>query len=61
MELEELKNKKILILGFGKEGRDTFLALRKLFPKKEIGIADEKEIKIKDKKTRLFSGKDYLK
>ena len=39
---EELKNKKILILGFGREGQDTFKFLRKLFPKKEIGIADQK-------------------
>lgn len=49
MNIEELKNKRILILGFGKEGKDTYLALRKLFPKKKIGIADEK------------FGKDYLK
>ena len=42
MFLNELKNKKILILGFGREGRDTFKFLRKLFPKKKIGIADQK-------------------
>jgi len=43
MKLNELKNKRILILGFGKEGKDTFLFLRKLFPKKIIGIADKNE------------------
>ncbi|MEK9135456.1 MAG: Mur ligase family protein [Patescibacteria group bacterium] len=48
MKLNELKDKKILILGFGKEGRDTLLFLKKLFPKKKIGIADQK------------FGKDYL-
>ena len=42
MILNELKDKKILILGFGREGRDTFRFLRKLFPKKKIGIADQK-------------------
>ena len=39
---EKFKDKKILILGFGREGRDTFRFLRKLFPKKKIGIADQK-------------------
>ena len=42
MILNELKDKKILILGFGREGRDTFRFLRKLFPEKKIGIADQK-------------------
>jgi UDP-N-acetylmuramoylalanine-D-glutamate ligase len=64
--LEELKNKKVLILGFGKEGRDTFLFLRKLFPKKIIGIADKNE-KVASSATRkrgrvkLHLGKNYLK
>ena len=47
--INELKDKKILILGFGREGRDTLLFLKKLFPKKKIGIADRK------------LSKDYLK
>ncbi|TSC56599.1 MAG: hypothetical protein Greene071421_95 [Parcubacteria group bacterium Greene0714_21] len=42
MLLDELKKKKILILGFGREGRDTLLFLKKKFPKKTIGIADQK-------------------
>src|SRR3989344_26189 len=49
MKLEELKDKKIAILGFGREGRDTLLFLKKIFPKKKIAVADRK-----------FS-KDYLK
>lgn len=40
--LEELKDKKILILGYGREGQDTFNFLKKLFPKKKIDIADQK-------------------
>src|SRR3989344_4534311 len=47
--INELKDKKIVILGFGREGRDTLLFLKKLFPKKKIGIADRK------------LSKDYLK
>ncbi len=42
MGLEELKQKKVLILGFAREGKDTFLFLKKRFPKKRIGIADQK-------------------
>ncbi|MFH1780752.1 MAG: hypothetical protein ABH841_02010, partial [Candidatus Nealsonbacteria bacterium] len=42
MKLDELKDKKILILGFGREGQDTFKFLQKSFPKKQIDIADQK-------------------
>jgi UDP-N-acetylmuramoylalanine--D-glutamate ligase len=64
MKLETLKDKKIIILGFGKEGRDTFKFLKKVFPKKVIGIGDQ--LKIKDlpkrsKKVKLHLGKNYLK
>ncbi len=61
MKVSELKDKKILILGFGREGLDTFLFLRKLFPGKVIGIADQSKIKnAKLKKVKLYSGKNYL-
>lgn len=49
MRVQDLEKKKILILGFGREGKDTLLFLRKKFPKKSIGIADQKQ------------GKGYLK
>ena len=61
MNLNKLKDKKILILGFGREGRNTFLFLRKLFPKKILGIADKSEkIEKPDKNVRLYLGKNYL-
>jgi len=60
MKLEELKNKKVLILGFGKEGRDSFNFLRKNFPKKVLGVADEKKLRV-NKKVKLHLGKNYLK
>lgn len=43
MGLEELKNKKILILGFGVEGKVTEQFLRHYFPKMIIGVADQKD------------------
>ncbi|MDD5433113.1 MAG: UDP-N-acetylmuramoyl-L-alanine--D-glutamate ligase [Candidatus Pacebacteria bacterium] len=68
--IRPLAEKKILILGFGQEGIDTYLALRKLFPAKFLGIADKKNLKefdkatqkilLKDRKLKLFFGKDYL-
>jgi UDP-N-acetylmuramoylalanine--D-glutamate ligase len=71
MNINELKNKKILILGFGKEGKDTFSFLRKLFPNKSLALADklewekfpqrEREKIKRDKKLKIYFGKDYLK
>lgn len=65
MKLEELKNKRILILGFGREGQNTFLFLRKMFPKKVIGIADAKykilTTKYKIQGVEWHLGKNYLK
>ncbi len=70
MYLNELKDKKILVLGFGKEGKDNYLALRKLFPEKIIAIADKLEFKElskrnqeflkKGKNLKLYLGKNYL-
>jgi len=71
MKLNELKDKRILILGFGREGQDTFRFLRKLFPKKVLGIGDRLKIFNfqfpisnlikKDKYIRLHLGENYLK
>lgn len=77
MKLIQLKNKKILILGFGKEGKDNYSALRKLRvagewrPDKVLGIADRETFKTlpkevqktlkSDKKLKLHFGKNYLK
>jgi len=70
MKLDELKAKKVLILGLGREGIDNFLFLRKIFPKKILGVGDKLEIKNlklkiqnlikKDKKVKLHLGEGYL-
>jgi UDP-N-acetylmuramoylalanine--D-glutamate ligase len=70
MRLGNLGKKKILILGFGREGQSTLKFLRKVFPKKEIGIADQKNLSdfpkktqkeiLKDKNLKVFLGKNYL-
>ena len=71
MQISQLKNKKILILGFGLEGVDTLNFLRHYFPVQKIGIADKNELKDfssktreiikKDKNLELYFGKNYLK
>ncbi len=65
----ELSSKKVLILGFGREGQNTLLFLQKLFPTKTFGIADkEKNLKsltlnfksLHKKRITLHLGKRYL-
>ncbi len=58
MILKELKDKKILILGFGREGKDTFSFLKKLFPGKKFLIADKNP---NCRRAGRFAGKNYLK
>lgn len=70
MKIEELQNKKILILGFAREGIDTFRFLRRLFSKQILGIGDRlafkklapkaKAIIKKDKLAKTHLGEDYL-
>ncbi len=69
--LNELKNKNVLILGFGREGVDNFRFLRKLFPDKVFGVGDRLKIENfklqianlirRDKNIRLHLGDNYLK
>ncbi|MBU1045710.1 UDP-N-acetylmuramoyl-L-alanine--D-glutamate ligase [Patescibacteria group bacterium] len=71
MRINLLKNKKILILGLGREGESSFKFLRKIFFDKIIGLADKSEFKElaktlkrkikKDENIKLHLGKDYLK
>ncbi len=69
--IEELINKKILILGLGREGESTYRLLRRLWPEKELGLADQanvsqlsrewKHLIQSDKNLALHLGQDYLK
>ena len=63
MLLSELKNKRILILGFGREGRDTLLFLKKKFPRQSFGIADKQYSVSRggEKRVAWHVGKNYLK
>ncbi len=59
--IEYIKNKKILILGFGREGKSTYNYIRKHLPEKELFIADKNEVEICDDNVNTIYGDDYLK
>lgn len=51
---------KILILGYGQEGKFASGYLRKKYPKLRFGLADQKPLDRKDKNVAVFSGRNYL-
>ena len=57
--IEFIKNHKVLILGFGREGRSTYDIIRRHLPDKEIGISDIKQIELEDEHVTLHTGKGY--
>jgi len=67
--LKELQNKKIVILGFGREGKSTYNFLRKHFENKELDVIDENidlnleenNIYIEDINLNIIKTSDYLK
>lgn len=59
--IDILKDKKIAILGFGREGKSTYNFIRKYLKEKEIDILDKNiEIKLEDKNANLILGENYL-
>ncbi len=69
MKLDFLKQKSILILGLGREGESSLRFLKKLFPDKKIGVADQLEFEklnknlkklIKLKHVETFLGPGYF-
>ena len=61
--IKTLQGKKILILGFGKEGQSTYKFLRKNFPDMELLIADgnPKSLEgLKDDNIITYSGNGYM-
>jgi UDP-N-acetylmuramoylalanine--D-glutamate ligase len=57
---EKFNNKKILILGLGREGMSTFGILRDVFPDMPLGVADREEKEVGDGNVVKFFGEDYL-
>ena len=58
--IDYIKDKKILILGFGREGQSTFNYIRKHLPEKYLTVADKNEPRLNDANTSVIFGDDYL-
>jgi UDP-N-acetylmuramoylalanine--D-glutamate ligase len=63
--VEELKNKDILLLGFGKEGKSSYHFIRKYLPQVALTIANkdelaDTEIFTNDPYTHVLTGEHYL-
>lgn len=57
---EYFNGKKVLLLGFGREGKATFDFLRKHYPEMTITIADKREIAPPDEYSEVYCGENYL-
>ena len=58
--IEYVKDKKILILGFGREGKSTYNYIRKHLPEKELFVGDKNEPQIEDENVKVIFGESYL-
>lgn len=58
--IEYLKNKKILILGFGREGQSTLKYIRDYLPEKPVTVADKNQINTDDKNVKTVCGENYI-
>ncbi len=58
--IDYIKDKKILILGFGREGKSTYNFIRKYLHEKQLTIGDKNSVKIEDGNVSYDCGEDYL-
>lgn len=58
--IEFLKDKSVLILGFGREGKSTYNYIRRYLPQKKLTVADRKEQNTDDENVAVVCGENYL-
>jgi len=58
--IDFLKDKKIAILGFGREGKSSYRFIRKYLTDKHLAIHDKAFVEINDQNTTIVSGENYL-
>ena len=59
--IQYIKDKKVLILGMGREGKSTLSYIRKHLPEKPLTIADKNGFESDDANITVVSGENYLK
>lgn len=59
--IDFFKNKKVAILGFGREGKSTYHFIREFLPDLELTILDQKDVEVLgDKNVSIITGDSYL-
>lgn len=58
--IEYIKNKRVLILGMGREGKSTLSYIRKHLPEKHLTVADRNVFQSDDGNITVISGEKYL-
>ena len=58
--IEYIKNKRVLILGMGREGKSTLSYIRKHLPEKHLTVADRNAFQSDDGNITVISGEKYL-
>ena len=52
--IDYLKNKRIVLLGMGREGHSTYNFIRRYLPEQKLIIADAKQVEIDDPNVELL-------
>lgn len=58
--IDYIKDKKILILGFGREGKSTYNFIRNYLPEKHLTIGDRNTVTLDDENVSFDCGENYL-
>ena len=58
--LDFLGEKRIGLLGFGREGRSSYMFLRQHFPERPLLVADKSPVDLDDPQVTLLCGENYL-
>ena len=58
--IEYIKDKNILILGFGREGKSTYNFIRRYLPEKKLTIGDRNTVTLNDENVSFACGENYL-
>ncbi|MBQ9553338.1 MAG: UDP-N-acetylmuramoyl-L-alanine--D-glutamate ligase [Clostridia bacterium] len=58
--IDFFKDKRTLILGYGREGKATLAFLRKHYPDVRFTVADKKQVTVEDDNVELICGDHYL-